>query len=130
MSVRISVVMLSGRAADITLTTEGCCRELHQMAEQELQARGVLLDVSGKPVNAEATIGEAGLKTGDMLTLQVWPIRIAAQQDSFAAILGHGSVVSWGTSAAPTPCRVGCCDSDRWVHCELGPREGFNRRRQ
>ena len=95
MSVCISVVMLSGRAADISLPTGAPCRELQQMAQRELQARGVLVDKFGKTVAVDKTVGEAGLKTGDVLNLHVRPVSIAARQDSFSAILGDGSVVSW-----------------------------------
>ncbi|CAE7238705.1 unnamed protein product, partial [Symbiodinium microadriaticum] len=48
----------------------------------------------------EATLGQSGVKSGDILTLQVQQMSLAATADSFAAILGDGCVVTWGGSGA------------------------------
>ena len=49
----------------------------------------------------DSTLSEAGLRTGDCLTLHIGRVQtgVGRNEEAFAAILGDGSVVTWGDSS-------------------------------
>ena len=59
---------------------------------------GRLLNASGNNLDGEATLISAGWQTEACLTLQVGSVQICAGRETsgFAAVLGDGSVVTWG----------------------------------
>ena len=72
-----------------------------------LQVRGRLLTSFGETLDGDAAVGATWLRDGDVLTLQVGSVRVAvcggtsviegqADQAACAAVLGDGSVVTWG----------------------------------
>ena len=61
--------------------------------------RGRLFSSSGSVLDGDAQLGEANLQTGDCLTLQVGTVRIRGGSQGFVAILGDGSVVTWGLAS-------------------------------
>ncbi|CAE7738714.1 unnamed protein product [Symbiodinium sp. CCMP2456] len=71
--------------------------ELKLQAQKALQTgRGMLLNASGDILHGALTIGQASLRTGDVLTLHLRETSMAATASAFAAVLGDGSLVSWG----------------------------------
>ena len=87
----------SGKAVQITASAETPLEDLRLRAQRSLQAgRGILLNAAGELLNLKQTVGEAGLKAGDCLTLHVRQTTVASTREAFAALLGDGSVVTWG----------------------------------
>ena len=98
MSISLCISLLSGRNAHIEVETDLSLRELMLQARHLLNVKGGarLLSSLGALLQGK-TVGEAGLASGDVLTLQVCYIRIAAASELvFAGIRGDGSVVTWG----------------------------------
>ncbi|OLQ08381.1 putative E3 ubiquitin-protein ligase HERC1 [Symbiodinium microadriaticum] len=60
--------------------------------------KGRLLDSSGVVLDGTQTIINSGIQNGSSLTLHVHGLRVQATQCAFAAILGDGSVVTWGSA--------------------------------
>ena len=57
---------------------------------------GRLVHSSGSVLHACSRIKDTELQNGDSLTLHLCRVQIQACGDAFAAILGDGSVVTWG----------------------------------
>ena len=99
MSISVCVSLLSGRNAQIEVAPDLSLRELALQARRVLDVSGGarLLSSSGALLEGQ-TVGEAGLENGDVLTLQVCTIHIAAATELvFAGIRGDdGSVATWG----------------------------------
>ena len=56
----------------------------------------VFFDSSARLLDEQHTVKEAKLVTGTSLTLQVGKLRVGCTSFALSAILGHGSVVTWG----------------------------------
>ena len=92
----IHVGLMSGRSVQIEVSMESLLEDVREQASHSLQTSpGVLLD-HGEHLNMSHTVGEAGLSFGCALTMQVQRTAVAGYFSAFAAILGDGSVVSWG----------------------------------
>ena len=90
---------MSGKTADIAATMDTSLKDVKLQAQSALQsASGVLMSCQGQFLDADQTLAEAGVRPGDVLTLQVRQTVLAATSGAFAAILGDGSVVAWGSS--------------------------------
>ena len=101
MSLCVDVTLMSGKSAQITASRDCTTDDLRIQAQTALRVGpGNLVNASGEVLRRGATLGEAGVQTGDVLTVQVQQISLAATASSFAAILGDGSVVTWGGSRA------------------------------
>ena len=86
----IQVVLVSGKGAQISASTDHPLRYVRLQAQNVLQTSlGVLLDSTGRILDERKTVG------GDSLTLQVRQTRLASSKNSFAAIMGDGSVETW-----------------------------------
>ncbi|OLQ04101.1 putative E3 ubiquitin-protein ligase HERC1 [Symbiodinium microadriaticum] len=59
-------------------------------------ARGRLVDSSGSFLDESARLEDASMQNGDSLTLHVSQVQACGTKAAFAAILGDGSVVTWG----------------------------------
>ncbi|CAE7362586.1 ppsA, partial [Symbiodinium necroappetens] len=59
-----------------------------------------LLSGSGQLLRGTDTLADAGLQLGDALTFQIRQVAVAASSTAFAAILGDGSVATWGQASA------------------------------
>ena len=97
MAIVVDVTLLSGQSvsleADLTASVQG----LAERARKALRVgRGRLFTSSGSVLDGDTKLGAAQLQTGDCLTLQVGTIRICGDTHCFAAILGDGSVATWG----------------------------------
>ena len=60
--------------------------------------RGRLLNSSGRILDEAALIKTVILQQGDFLTLQLGTVQVHGAPAVFAAILGDGSLVTWGDS--------------------------------
>ena len=61
-------------------------------------AKGRLLNCAGSVLDGVAPLKKARMQAGEPITLQVRRVDIQATEMAFAAILGHGSVVTWGSA--------------------------------
>ena len=101
----MDVHLLSGKNASLEVELDASIESLKQRAQRALvKGRGRLLDSSGEVLDTAKTVVEAGLQSGDVLTLHVNPVQIQATRQganclAFAALLGDGdgSVVTWGS---------------------------------
>ena len=98
MTIRIAVVLMSGRKADLDVTPGCSVEELRIRAQQMLGVRGRLLSASGTSLHGDFTVQQAGLRSGDWLTLHTRPLLLSATSAAVAAVLSDGSVVTWGES--------------------------------
>ena len=98
MSISVDVHLLSGKSASFEVEAAASVESLKDRAQSALgTGRGRLLNSFGEVLDGVKTITEAKLKSGDVLTLHVNQVRLqATRQGMFAALLGDGSVVSWG----------------------------------
>ena len=72
---------------------------------------GRLVSSSGRILDGAFTVREAGLQSGDVLTLQVWKVQICGCAGAIAAVASDGSVVTWG--------RADCGGDSRAVQDQL-----------
>ncbi|CAE7938092.1 gyaR, partial [Symbiodinium sp. KB8] len=105
MSISVNVHLLSGKRATVEVEADASVESLKRRAHSALAvpSRGRLLNSSGEMLDGAQTVTEAELRSGDVLTLHVNQVQIKVfkaqnrgSQKAFAAILGDGSVVTWG----------------------------------
>ena len=95
----MDVTLFSGKKVSLEADLTGSVQSLAKRARTELGVgHGRLFTSSGIALDGNAKLGEAKLVTGDSLMLQVGTIRIHGGYKCFAAILGDGSVVTWGVA--------------------------------
>eukprot|EP00439_Symbiodinium_sp_Y106_P008321 s90_g1.t1 len=82
MSITVEVGLLSGNSVTV----------------QASPHLGRLLDSCGRVLDPCAAIKTAGIQNDDTLTLHIYQTQTQASPDAFAAILGDGSVVTWGST--------------------------------
>ncbi|OLQ06361.1 hypothetical protein AK812_SmicGene10361 [Symbiodinium microadriaticum] len=101
MSITLEVGLLSGKTATVEVGLDEDVKSLQRRAEIALEVgNGRLLDTSGNLLASCLPIKEARVKTGDSLTLHVSRLQLSANVCAFAAILGDGSVVTWGDAGS------------------------------
>ena len=104
MSITLFVSLLSGRTVSVETGWDVDVETFKRRAQTALSVgRGMLLHSNGSVLYGARTIRECGLQTGDVLTMHVQPVMIMPARrgilsQSFAAVLGDGSVVAWGDS--------------------------------
>ena len=87
MSVTVEIGLLSGMVVSVRANRDEQVETLKLRAQTALEVgKGLLVDSSGSVLDACSSIKDARLQNGDILT----------SASSFAAILGDGSVVTWG----------------------------------
>ena len=97
MSVVVDVALISGKTVSVEAKLDEAVATLKRRAQTALAVgQGRLLDASGGLLDDEQTVKKPKLETGTSLTLQVRKVQIQASSQAFAAILGDGSVVTWG----------------------------------
>ena len=93
----IHAALMSGRVAQISASIDHPLMHVKLQVQDALQTDpGVLRDSAGRILDERQTLAEAGVLPGDSLALHVRQTRLASSFDSFAAIMGDGSVVRWG----------------------------------
>ena len=99
MAIVVDVTLLSGQRVSLEADLTASVQSLSERARRALGAgRGRLFTSDGSILDGDAKLEAARLQTGDCLTLQVGTMRIVGNTWSFAAILGDGSVVTWGSA--------------------------------
>ena len=104
MSISVDVHLLSGKHASIQVEADASVASLKHRAQTALASRGRLLNSSGEVLDGAQTVTEAKLLSGDVLTLHVQQVQLKATtpgdarfvKPGFSALLGDGSVVTWG----------------------------------
>ena len=101
MSIVVDVTLISGQSVSLQTDLTASVQSLAESAPRALGvSRGRLFSSCGSILNGDTKLGEAKLQTGDCLTLQVGTVRICGVFKCFAAILGDGSVVTWGCESS------------------------------
>ena len=90
---------MSGRQVHLDVADDVPLSSLLHRAQAALHLTGKfsVLNASGVKLDVEMTIGQLGLQSGDVLTLHTRPVCLAATEAAFAALLGDGSVATWGS---------------------------------
>ncbi|OLQ11826.1 hypothetical protein AK812_SmicGene4292 [Symbiodinium microadriaticum] len=97
MSITVDVGLLSGKTASVKAGLDEEVGALKRRAQIALGVGGGrLVDSSGSVLDACAPIRCTRLRNGELLALHISRIQVQASCLSFAAILGDGSVVTWG----------------------------------
>ena len=105
MSISVDVHLLSGKRASMQEEADASVESLKHRAQTALASRGRLLNSSGEVLDGAQTVTEAKLRSGDVLILHVNQVQLKATTgpfnlfSAFAALLGDGSVVTWGSAA-------------------------------
>ena len=101
-AITLSVGLLSGKTATVRagLHKDEDVSVLMLRAQTALGAvgKGRLVDAAGRFLDASELLKNCGVQNGETLTLHISPVQIQASEGSFAAILGDGSVVTWGSA--------------------------------
>ncbi|OLP97454.1 Copia protein [Symbiodinium microadriaticum] len=97
MTIVVEVGLASGRTVSLEAGLDDAVELLGLRAQTALAVgRGRLVDSCGCVLDQASTVKAANVKNGDLLMLQISQVRVCAGVHAFAAILGDGSVVSWG----------------------------------
>ncbi|OLP97825.1 hypothetical protein AK812_SmicGene19811, partial [Symbiodinium microadriaticum] len=95
--ITLSVGLLSGRTTTLKANLDEDVETLRLRAQTALDVgKGRLVNSSGSVLEATATLKDAGVQNADILTFHINRVRACATGSSFAAILGDGSVATWG----------------------------------
>ena len=95
MDLTVEVSLISGKTVSLQTHGDEPVQSLQVRAQRALGAgKGRLLDSTGSVLDGGASLKKARLQ--EPLTLQVRRVDILGSMTAFAAILGDGSVVTWG----------------------------------
>ena len=112
MAIILDVAWMSGQRVSLEADLTASVQSLAERAQRALGVgRGRLFSSSGSVLDVDMQLGAANLRKGDCLTLQVGTVRTCTGNGCFAAILGDGSVVTWG--------RTDCGGDSRSVQNQL-----------
>ena len=93
----VDLTLISGQSVSPNSHPIASVQRLAERARRALGVgRGRLFSSSGSILDGEMNLRAAKLQTGDVLTLQVGTVRIYGGSKCFTAILGDGSIVTWG----------------------------------
>ncbi|CAE7300760.1 unnamed protein product, partial [Symbiodinium sp. CCMP2456] len=97
MSLSVTVTLLSGTQATISLPGDATVADLRQKAQRALQTPlGKLISTSGTLLGGSGTLTQCGVQNGDTITAVTQSVAVAASTGAFALIRADGSVVTWG----------------------------------
>ena len=100
MAIVVDITLISGQRVSLEADPTASVQSLAERARRALGVgRGRLFTSSGSFLDGDTQLGAANLQTGDCLMLQVGTVRIHGRYTCFAAILGDGSVVTWGSAS-------------------------------
>ena len=98
---KMEVSLLSGRSVLLEAGLDDTVETLRSRAQEALEVgRGRLVDSSGGVLDGAATLAECELQSGHALTLHIRSVHILSSYAAFAAMLGDGSVVTWGDAGS------------------------------
>ena len=95
----VYVALMSGRSVQLEVKMGQRLMDVKLRAQTALQTgNGILRNFQGRILDERETLGQAGLKPGDTLTLQVRQTAVAGGRSasSFSSIMGDGRVVTCG----------------------------------
>ena len=92
---KVDVCLPSGNGYSIEVPPETLISELKAAAQQHFQRRLKLI-ATGKQLDLSATLSEAGLRDGDVVTAVVQLGALTATDTAFAWHGHGGDVVTWG----------------------------------
>ena len=95
MALVLDLTLTSGKRASLEADLDASV-DLQKLARRALGVgKGRLVNSFGSVLGGDSTLSEAGLRTGDRLTLHIGRVqRGVGWRSYFAAILGDGSVVT------------------------------------
>ena len=99
MSITLKVSLLSGNTVEVRTHRDATVDDFKKSAQSMLSAGPArLVTASGHVLHGARTIGECDLNDSEAVTLHLQQPQILACQlsPSFAAIIGDGSVMTWG----------------------------------
>ena len=97
MSLTLEVSLISGKTVSLQTDEDESVESLRVRAQRALGAgKGRLVDSTGSVLDGGVPLKEVGLQCEEPLTLHVRRADICSGGQAFAAILGDGSVVTWG----------------------------------
>ena len=97
MSLELEVSLISGKTVSLQTHADESVDSLRVRAQRGLGVgKGRLLDSTGSVLDGGSPVKKARLPHAEPLTLQVRRVDICCGGGAFAAILGDGSVVTWG----------------------------------
>ena len=97
MSIFVEVGLLSDKTAVVEAHFDEDVETFKGRARTALGVgNGRLVDSFGSVLDASAPIKGSILQKGHSLTLQISPVRVCGTARAFAAILGDGSITTWG----------------------------------
>ena len=98
MFIAVDVGLRSGETVSVEAGLDESAATLKRHAEAALAVgKGRLFDSSARLLDEQQTVKQPKLETGTSLTLQVGKVRIGGNSFALSAILGDGSVVTWGS---------------------------------
>ncbi|CAE7297289.1 sol [Symbiodinium sp. KB8] len=93
----VEVSLISGKTVSLQTLEDESVESLRERAQRALGAgKGRLLDSTGSVLDGGVPLKKARLQYVEPLTLQVRRVVICSRSRAFAALLGDGSVVTWG----------------------------------
>ena len=138
MSLTFEVSLMSGKTVSLKTHGDESVESLRVRAQRVLGVgKGRLLNSAGSILNEGVPLKKAELQYEEPLTFQVGHVDVCGGRFAFAAILGDGSVETWGTSqqGGGQQCFAGsaeecathssnlacvCWDPGGWLRRELG----------
>ena len=97
MSLTVEVSLISGKTVSLQTHGDESVQSLRVRAQQALGVdKGRLVDSTGNVLDGGVPLKEVGVQCEESLMLQVRRVDICGGRQAFAAILGDGSVVTWG----------------------------------
>eukprot|EP00439_Symbiodinium_sp_Y106_P031773 s28_g3.t2 len=98
MSLAVVVGLISGKTVSLQTDEDESVESLTLRAQRALGVgKGRLVDFTGSVLDGGASLKKARLQCEEPLTFQVRPVDICGGRLAFAAILGDGSAVTWGS---------------------------------
>eukprot|EP00439_Symbiodinium_sp_Y106_P032110 s577_g3.t2 len=127
MSLTLEVSLMSGMTVSLQTHGDESVESLRVRAQRALGAgKGRLLDSTGRVLDGGEPLKKARLQYQEPLTFQVRRVEICGGWLDFAAILGNGSVVTWGKahfggdSSAAFAAILGDGSVVTWGNADLG----------
>ena len=97
MSLTLEVSLISGKTVPLKTDEDESVESLRVRAQRALGVgKGRLVDSTGSVLDAGVPLKKAMLQFQEPLTLQIRRVDVCGGNRAFAAILGDGSVVTWG----------------------------------